>query len=265
MTEDEPKKTFAYGHGQSTSQQAATKFQVHFESPFSDEREAEIAAERKKAADDFPNPIDETLKGLSFTTIEENEKWYDIPPKINSDKNRELATKDMIRANVLKGQRRAFYMTITKMKNRFMKDNETTTLPEWRDIRLKCQETFTSLTSITDELRHYGFQNTPQEVKSYSKYFSDLRTLLNKINNIVEAEHDEELRHAFLATYLKEEDAFCKGVSVEDLADDFNHTLGAGANSTQFKGKADSQPAADDDDNLYDNLFKDSRTSQPED
>jgi hypothetical protein len=146
MTEAEPSKTslktkikdltktFAYGHEQSTSQQAATKPEVTFEVQFSAEREAEIDAQRARAAVDFPNPINETLKRLSYPTIEENEQWYDIPPKIDTDKNRELATKDQIRANILKSQRRTFYTTITKMKNRYMKDNKTTSPQEWRDI-----------------------------------------------------------------------------------------------------------------------------------
>ena len=245
MTESEPSKSSLKSRiGDLTktfAKQTAKKSSVLFESQYSPEREAEIEEERKKAAVDFPNPIDDTLQGLSLTTIEQNETWYDIPSKIDSDKNKELATKERIRANVLKGQRRAFYTTITKMKNRIMRDNETTTPQEWRDIQAKCRGTFTSLTHITDELKHYGFQNSPQEIKSYTKYFSDLKTMLNKIDNIVDAEHDDELREAFLTTYLKEEDAFSKGISVDDLADDFNQTLGAGANSTQFKGKDDSQ------------------------
>ena len=270
MTESEPSKSSLKSRiGDLTktfAKQTAKKSSVLFESQYSPEREAEIEEERKKAAVDFPNPIDDTLQGLSLTTIEQNETWYDIPSKIDSDKNKELATKERIRANVLKGQRRAFYTTITKMKNRIMRDNETTNPQEWRDIQAKCRGTFTSLTHITDELKHYGFQNSPQEIKSYTKYFSDLKTMLNKIDNIVDAEHDDELREAFLTTYLKEEDAFSKGISVDDLADDFNQTLGAEANSTQFKWKADPQAAAaDDDENLYDNLFKDSRKKQPED
>jgi hypothetical protein len=72
--------------------------------------------------------------------------------------------------------------------------------------------------------------------------------MLNKIDNIVDAEHDDKLREAFLTTYLKEEDAFSKGISVDDLADDYNQTLGAGANSTQFKWKAETKAADDDDD-----------------
>jgi hypothetical protein len=155
MTEAEPSKTslkskfkdltktFAYGHSldQSTSQQTATKSEVNFEVPFSAEREAKIDAQRARAAVDFPNPIDETIKGLSYPTIEQNEQWYDIPPKIDADKNKELATKELIRT----------------------------------------------------------------------------------------------LREAFLNTYLIEEDAFSKGVSVKDLEVNFNQTLGAGANSTKFK------------------------------
>ncbi len=137
-----------------------------------------------------------------------------------------------------------------------MRDNETRSPQEWRDIQAKCRETFTSLTAITKELKTYGFQNTPQEVKSY------LKTILNKIDKIVEAEHDDKLRKAFLTTYLKEEDASSKGILVEDLADDFDQTLGAGANSTKFRWKADDN---DDDDDVDNILFKDSCTKQPKD
>jgi hypothetical protein len=263
-------KSFAYGATEPKEPTAATKSQVNFETPFSAEREAEIAEERKKAAAEFPNPVEDSLpsgrSGGPIFTIEENEQWYDVPPNIDPDQNREQSYKDLIRANVLKGQRRAFYSTITKMKNRIMKSTYDASPQEWTVLQGKCRETLASLSNITQELGTYGFQNSPQEIRSYTRYFSDLRTLLNKIENIVEAEHDEELREAFLTTYLKEEDAFSKGISVEDLADDFNQTLGAGANSTQFKWKADPQPAADDDDNNVDDiLFKDGRTKQPTD
>jgi hypothetical protein len=83
MTESEPAKSlfkskfgdltktsnYKCQSDQSTSQHAAKKPQVLFESPFSAEQEAKIDAQRAKAAVDFPNPIDETLKGLSLTTI----------------------------------------------------------------------------------------------------------------------------------------------------------------------------------------------------
>ncbi len=55
-----------------TNQQAAKKFAVLFETPFSAEWEAKIDAQRAKAAVDFPNPIDKTLKTL--TTIEQNKQ-----------------------------------------------------------------------------------------------------------------------------------------------------------------------------------------------
>jgi hypothetical protein len=39
---------------------------------FSKEREAEIANETQKAAMEFPNPMDTTLKGISFADVEYN-------------------------------------------------------------------------------------------------------------------------------------------------------------------------------------------------
>jgi hypothetical protein len=112
-------KSFSHGLTSSQSKQAAKKSKVN--SPFSAEREAEIAEERMKAAAEFPNPIDNTFPpsqpGGQIITIEENEQWYDIPPNIDPDQNKELAYKNLTRANVLKGQRRSFYTTITKMKN----------------------------------------------------------------------------------------------------------------------------------------------------
>jgi hypothetical protein len=90
---------------------------------------------------------------------------------------------------------------------------------------------------------------------------------MHTIENIVDAEHNDELREAFLNTYLMEEDAFSKGVSVEDLEVDFNQTLGAGANSTKFKWNPKPKAAEidNDDKDLDDILFKDSRTKQPTD
>jgi hypothetical protein len=99
-------------------------------------------------------------------------------------------------------------------------------------------------------------------MKSFAKYFSDLKTLMNKIDNIVYTEDDGELHDAFLTTFLKEEDAFSKGISVDDLADDFNQTLGASANSTHVKWKTSVEVTGDDVDNT---LFKNTRTQQPED
>jgi hypothetical protein len=82
-----------------------------------------------------------------------------------------------------------------------MKDNKISTPQELREIQNKCRETFTSLTNITEELRTYGFQNTTQEVKSYTKYFFDLGTMMQKIDNIVDAEQDEDLRDNFFVFF----------------------------------------------------------------
>jgi hypothetical protein len=122
------------------------------ETPFSGERIAEIEAEKLRAAAEFPNPLDETLKGFSFASIEENKYWYDIPPEVNSDQSQEQRNKDMIRANILKAQRRQFYSTVKRMKNRIMCDHSVSTLSEWKEIQAKSRATFQSLTSITDEL-----------------------------------------------------------------------------------------------------------------
>jgi hypothetical protein len=260
-------KSFSYGLTSSQSKRAAKKSEVN--SPFSAEREAKITEERMKAAAEFPNPMDNTFPpsqpGGQIITIEENEQWDNIPPNIDPDQNKELAYKNLIRSNVLKGQRRAFYTTITKVKNRIMKATYDASPQEGKDLQAKCKETFNSLTNITQELGTYAFQNTPQEVKSFTKYFSDLRTLMHKIENIVDAEHNDELREAFLNMYLMEEDAFSKGVSVEDLEVDFNQTLGAGANSTKFKWNPKPKAAEIDDDDGDDIIFKDSRTKQPTD
>jgi hypothetical protein len=79
MTESEPSKSSLKSRiGDLTktfAKQTAKKSSVLFESQYSPEREAEIEEERKKAAVDFPNPIDDTLQGLSLTTIEQNETW----------------------------------------------------------------------------------------------------------------------------------------------------------------------------------------------
>ena len=87
---------------------------------------------------------------------------------------------------------------------------------------------------------------------------------MNKIDTIIDTEGDDELHEAFLTTYLKEEDAFSKGISVDDLADDFNQTLGASANSTHVKWKTNVDDAGDEE-NDDDFLFRDTRTQQPED
>jgi hypothetical protein len=265
MTEPEKKSSLKNPFDQSVRLKPTASTSVtNFETPFSTERNAEIENERLRAAAEFPNPMEETLKGFSFTSIEENEHWYEIPLEVNSDQGQEQRNKDMIRANILKAQRRQFYSTVTRMKNRIMRDNSVSTPEEWKEIQAKSRATFRSLTSINDELKTYGFQNTPQKIKSFAKYFSDLKTLMNKIDNIIDAEGDDELHNAFLTTYLKEEDAFSKGISVDDLADDFDQTLGANANSTHVKWKA-SVDVAGGGDEYDDFLFRDTRTKQPED
>jgi hypothetical protein len=266
MTEPEKKSSLKNPFDQSVGQKTPTSMSAtNFETPFSTERNAEIENERLRAAKEFPNPMEETLKGFSFTLIEENEHWYDIPSEVNSDQCQEQRNKDMIRANILKAQRRQFYSTVTRKKNRIMRDNSVSTPEEWKEIQAKSRVTSRSLTSINDELKTYGFQNTPQEIKSFAKYFSDLKTLMNKIDNIVNAEGDDELHNTFLTTYLKEEDAFSKGISVDDLADDFDQTLSANANSTHVKWKASVDVAGSGDDDDDDTMFRDTRTQQPQD
>jgi hypothetical protein len=124
-----------------------------FKTPFYKEQNAEIEKEILKVAAEFPNPMEETLKGFSFTSIEENEHWYQILSEVNSDQSQEQKNKDMIRANILKAQRRQFYSTVTRMKNRIMQDNSISTPQEWKDLQAKSRATFQSLTSITDELK----------------------------------------------------------------------------------------------------------------
>jgi hypothetical protein len=97
----------------------------------------------KKSQNTFPPG----QPGGQIITIEENEQWNDILPNIDPGQNKELAYKNLTRANVLKGQRRAFYTTITKMKNRIMKATYDASPKEWRDLQAKRKETFTFLTT----------------------------------------------------------------------------------------------------------------------
>jgi hypothetical protein len=118
MTEPDKKSSLKTSADQSVRPKtSAHTSATNVETPFSNERVAEIEAEKLKAAAEFPNPMDKSLKGFSFTTIEENEHWYDIPSEVSSDQSQEQRNKDMIRANVLKAQRRLFYGTVTRMRN----------------------------------------------------------------------------------------------------------------------------------------------------
>ena len=269
MTEPDKKSSLKTSSDQSVRPKySASSSATNFETSFSDKRVAEIEAEKLKASAEFPNPIEETLKGFSFASIEENEQWYDIPSEVSSDQSQEQRNKDMIRANILKAQRRQFYSTVTRMKNRIMRDNSVSTPAEWKEIQAKARATLQSLTSITDELKTYGFQNTQQEMTSFAKYFSDLKTMMHKIDNIVDTEGDGELHDAFLNTYLKEEDAFSKGISVDDLTNDFNafnQASGASANSTRVKFDTNVDAVGDDGLNVDDLLFGNTRKQQPAD
>ena len=110
-------------------------------------------------------------------------------------------------------------------------------------------------------MKAYGFQNSPQEIKSYVNYFSRLRTLIAKIDNIIEtkATNDPDMFQELLAMYMMEEDAFSQGISMQDLTNKFNSNLGASSDMNSTKHGQNLRNDDEDDDQFAD------ATQRPED
>ena len=226
-------------------------------SDYASPRQKEIEKEALKAQTEFPNPM-EDICGHDDLVVED-EIYYAVDEVISAVPSIEMVNKNHTRANILKNQRRKFYGTVTKMEKSIVRENEMALPNAWIDIQARSKATLVTLTRITEELKIYGFQNSPQEIKSYVDYFGRLRSLISKIDTIVDIEtmNDPDMLKELLTNYIQQEDTFSQGISMQDLTAKFNPSLGASANMNSTRSGLN----AEDDDNQ---TFADA-THKPED
>ena len=225
----------------------------------SSQRQKEIEKEVIKTATEFPNPLEDICGHEEIDG--RNEIYYTVDEKISNIPSIEMVNKSHTRANILKNHRRKFYGSITIMEKSIVTENKMAAPDAWIDIQKRARDTLTTLTRITEELKAYGFQNSPQEIKSYVNYFSRLRTLIAKIDNIIEtkATNDPDMFQELLAMYMMEEDAFSQGISMQDLTNKFNSNLGASSDMNSTKHGQNLRNDDEDDDKFAD------ATQEPDD
>ena len=225
----------------------------------SSQRQKEIEKEFIKATSEFPNPLKDIC---GHEEIEgRNEIYYTVDEMISNIPSIEMVNKSHTRANILKNHRRKFYGSITIMEKSIVTENKMAAPNAWIDIQKRARDTLTTLTRITEELKAYGFQNSPQEIKSYVNYFSRLRTLIAKIDNIIETEamNDPDMLKELLTMYMMEEDAFSQGILMQDLTNKFNSNLGASSDMNSTKHGQNLRNDDEDDDKFAD------ATQEPDD
>jgi hypothetical protein len=224
------------------------------------QRQKKIEKEVIKAATEFPNPLEDIC---GHEEIDGGNKiYYTVDEKISNIPSIEMVNKSHTRANILKNHRCKFYYSITIMEKSIVTRNKMAAPNACIDIQTRARDTLKTLTRITEELKAYGFQNSTQEIKSYVNYFSRLRTLVAKIDNIIETEamNDPDMLKELLTMYMMEEDAFSQGISMQDLTNRFNSNLGASSDMNSTKHGENLKDGDDEDEDQFADA-----TQKPED
>jgi hypothetical protein len=109
-------------------------------------RQKEIEKEAAKAANEFPNPLEDICRHEEIDG--RNEIYYTVDEKISNIPSIEMVSKSHTRANILKNHRRKFYGFITIMEKSIVTENKMAAPNAWIDIQTRARNTLTTLTRI---------------------------------------------------------------------------------------------------------------------